>query len=187
MDEINIFKTSIFVTKLNINLKNILNFCYSYKKDTRVLSNLGGTQSSDLNINSPELKDLKYNILKSSNEIGKNIFQFNRDLNISNIWFNINKYKDSNSLHTHPFSILSGVFYVKTPKNCGELVFFNPVRISSFIENLNFNGYNPHNSTDTKITPQENILIIFPSWLEHYVKPNMSKQDRISFSFNLKF
>ena len=32
---------------------------------------------------------------------------------------------------------------------------------------------------------QAGILYIFPSWLDHYVSPNMSKQKRISISFNI--
>ena len=34
---------------------------------------------------------------------------------------------------------------------------------------------------------EENVLLLFPSWLKHYVNPNLSNEDRISLSFNTNF
>ena len=39
--------------------------------------------------------------------------------------------------------------------------------------------------THFKIFPQENMLLMFPSWLEHDVEPNKSKKERIAISFNI--
>ena len=33
--------------------------------------------------------------------------------------------------------------------------------------------------------PKEGSMLVFPSYLEHMVKPNESDEDRISVSFNL--
>jgi uncharacterized protein (TIGR02466 family) len=181
------FKTGIFFSELNIDLDELSKFCYSYDKDFRKKSNLSGIQSNDLDLNLPILRPLISDIYEISNHIAKSTYKLNKELIISNMWFNINKYKDANATHIHAFSVLSGVFYVKTPKNCGDLVFMNPMKISHFIEDYNFSEFNNYNSTSNSITPKENILIIFPSWLEHFVRPNMSENDRISFSFNLNF
>jgi uncharacterized protein (TIGR02466 family) len=35
-----------------------------------------------------------------------------------------------------------------------------------------------------EISPKENNIVLFPSWLEHYVSDNESDEDRISISFN---
>jgi hypothetical protein len=32
--------------------------------------------------------------------------------------------------------------------------------------------------------PEESKIIIFPSWMSHYVEPNENLEDRISISFN---
>ena len=36
-----------------------------------------------------------------------------------------------------------------------------------------------------EIYPQENMMLMFPSWLEHSVEPSKSKEERISISFNI--
>ena len=46
-------------------------------------------------------------------------------LQMSNLWFNINGYKDYNNLHDHQNSILSGAFYidVEEPDLMGNIEF----------------------------------------------------------------
>jgi len=184
---VDFFKTGIFFSELNLDLDELLKFCYSYNQDFVRRSNLSGIQSNDLDLNSPVFRPLLNHIYEISNHIAKSTYKINKELIISNMWFNINKYKDSNITHTHAFSFLSGVFYTKTPQNCGDLVFMNPMKISHFVKEYNFSEFNNYNSTSNYIVPKENTLIIFPSWLEHFVTPNMSENDRISFSFNLDF
>ena len=49
-------------------------------------------------------------------------------------------------------------------------------------------AWNPYNSATWKIPPTNNTLLLFPSWLNHTVDPNMNKKEkRISISFNLSF
>ena len=51
----------------------------------------------------------------------------------------------------------------------------------------NFDHFeNPANELEHYITPQENNIIIFPSWLMHAVDPSSSDDDRISLSFNIQ-
>ena len=33
----------------------------------------------------------------------------------------------------------------------------------------------------------EGLLIVFPSWLQHAVQPNMSEETRVSIAFNMGF
>ena len=40
-------------------------------------------------------------------------------------------------------------------------------------------------SDSASINPQEGLLVLFPSYIEHFVEPNQSSEDRISISFNL--
>ena len=49
----------------------------------------------------------------------------------------------------------------------------------------NVTDYNQQNSSFWSFEPQENVLFIFPSFLEHKVEPNMNETEkRISISFN---
>lgn len=44
---------------------------------------------------------------------------------------------------------------------------------------------NEFNSNSYRITPRDNMLILFPSYLPHRVEQNLSEKDRISVSFNI--
>ena len=146
---------------------------------------MGGFQSNDLNMKDPLLNHLINDILSNANFVAKNVLKINCKLSLSNVWININKFKDFNIVHKHPFSKLSGVFYVKIPKNSGDLIFVNETEIPCFIDHNNITEFNNYNSFKWSIKPEENVLYLFPSWLGHYVNPNLSKEKRISISFNL--
>ena len=47
------------------------------------------------------------------------------------MWCNINYYKDYNLQHEHfdAYNKLSGVYYVKAPKDCGKLQLYHPSRL----------------------------------------------------------
>ena len=106
---------------------------------------------------------------------------------MNSFWININRFKDYNQYHTHPGSLFSGVYYIKSLSNSGNIEFKHPA--SKSIEsywNEKISNINPSNSCVWEIEPVENRLLIFPSWLEHQVLPNVTQKDRISLSFNLK-
>jgi uncharacterized protein (TIGR02466 family) len=46
--------------------------------------------------------------------------------------------------------------------------------------------FNSVNSGYWYAEPKEGDLIMFPSWLRHYVEPSKSNEDRISIAFNLE-
>ena len=65
-------------------------------------------------------------------------------------------------------------------------MFCHPVMAHQYVINSEiidkFNGFN---STVMSVTPEVGKLIIFPSWLVHYVEPNLDDSDRISMAFNI--
>jgi uncharacterized protein (TIGR02466 family) len=187
METIELFKTPIFGIKLNENLKELLKFCVKTFKNKKgvIRSNVGGFHSNDLNIEEPVLHSLINNIKINSNFIIKNILKNKEEVDLTSIWFNINEYKDFNLPHNHPFSKISGVFYIKVPKNSGNIVFLNDSKIENYLIKEEIIEYNHYNSAKWFIKPEENILYLFPSWINHYVQPNLSNEKRISISFNL--
>ena len=187
---IHIFGVPIQKYNLKLNTFELIKYFYQLKKNNkgRKLTNEGGWQSNDLNLKVKELKllfeSLKDPILNFSKYCK---IKTNFNLKINNMWCNINKYKDYNSQHTHPSCLFSGVYYLKTPKNCGDLCFYNPYHQivydwqDSFIEE-----FNVFNSSIWKLPVKENTLYLFPSWAFHSVNPNLNKkEDRISISFNI--
>lgn len=189
----NLFSCPVLKTKLAFDNNKLKNYVLSLnKKDKgRKISNEGGWQSNNLIIsedNKSIFKPLLSDIIKYSQKYIEN-FELKKDkkYGISNMWANINKYKDNNSVHTHPFSLISGVYYIQSPENSGDIEFLHPddsigcYFIGNYYEKLNQN-----NSATWSITPENNDLILFPSFLKHKVNKNLNKKfNRISIAFNI--
>jgi len=187
MKIIELFKQFIIEIQLKEDLKKFLDFSIQIKKEKkgRLKSNLGGFQSDDLNKQEPLLFPFIKKIEFYSNTNINDLLKTNFNFFLDNIWININEFKDFNIPHIHPFSKISGVFYINVPKNSGNLIFINDTKIGNFINEKNIVAFNNYNSSSWSIKPKENTLYLFPSWLNHYVEPNLSKEKRISISFNL--
>ena len=184
-----IFKTSIWNTSLSLDLNSLnLEIKKIIEKDKgREISNEGGYQSNNI-----EYK--KYTHLSFLSKIIEiNVKEYKKSLGLKenfvldNMWINVNKYKDFNISHAHPNCSISGVFYIKCPKESGNIVFENSnANIMSSVWESDTDKYTLNTSSKWNITPQENLLLLFPAYLNHYVRPNMNKEERISLSFNIK-
>jgi len=182
----NIFSSYLSINNFKFDIKKykkeILNI--KMKSKGRVVSNYGGWQSDEFKTVSKNFTDLFNKINEHIKEIEKNLFLL-KELRLHSLWCNINGLGSFNRPHSHPGSVVSGVYYVSIPKNSGSIVFLNR-DLDSFY-NKNVKNYNEYNSTIWKINPKENECILFPSYLEHYVEPNLNKKERISISFNYGF
>jgi hypothetical protein len=96
--------------------------------------------------------------------------------NISVMWFIINKKGHSNAKHVHPPAWYTGVYYVKKPKNSGDIILHDPIPERSF-------EYTSH--TSSAMETNEGELILFPGWFQHSVGENMSNKERMVISFNI--
>ena len=80
------------------------------------------------------------------------------------------------TLHLHPLSLISGVYYVTTPDAASPFKIEDP-RMPLFMNS-------PARPHYLKIKPKAGDLILFESWLRHEVPPNRAKEKRLSVSFN---
>jgi|TARA_E500000178_G_scaffold308956_1_gene322946 uncharacterized protein (TIGR02466 family) len=182
-----IFRYDLYDVRLNFDLNRLQKFCFELQHNDqgRKKSNVGGWQSNDLHDEFEIIKNLREIITQHLNTFAR-YYKINKNLKLSNLWININEYKDSNMIHSHPNSVFSGVYYIKTPKDSGNLTFHNPYEdFTSAIYNDNVSGYDTKNSSIYYFEPQENMLLFFPSYMKHSVSPCMNKTEkRISISFN---
>ena len=104
---------------------------------------------------------------------------------LGNMWANINPPGGSNRAHQHPNSLWSGVYWIKTPKNCGHLKIDDPRSAAAMVRPKQKEGQLPSRLyRETHYEPIAGRCIMFPSWLMHCVDPNESNDTRISVSFN---
>ena len=178
----NLFSCPVDESKLELDAEAISIQCLNIKDKSKgvVKSNINGWQSSITN------DEIKNEIIRHVG-IFNNTLKIKKNLSVKNMWANINGYKDYNIEHTHPGAILSGVYYSQTESNSGDLIFIHPAKDSLIHDwdNREWQEYNQHNSLTWWFTPSVNKLFLFPSWLKHYVKPNLNNKERISISFNL--
>jgi len=104
---------------------------------------------------------------------------------LGNMWANINPPGGMNRAHQHPNSLWSGVYYIKAPKNCGDLKIDDPrASAAMFRPRQKAHKLPQRLYRETHYEPIDGRCIMFPSWLMHCVDPNQSNDIRISVSFN---
>lgn len=109
------------------------------------------------------------------------------DFYITQSWLNVTKPGESHQMHSHTNSIISGAFYIQT--DVGQTInCYDPNRRMKQTNVLHMERNRTNNFWSGDVLPfdvNKNMLILFPSWLDHGVKPN-EKQTKnvISISFN---
>ena len=108
------------------------------------------------------------------------------DLRI-NGWMNINPQGAFNAPHTHPGAQWSGVYYVSQPivedGNSGMIEFLDPRTDLPNWRILKADSFRPKR----KIRPKAGEIVLFPSYLMHWVYPNETDKERVTVAFNATF
>ena len=128
------FSTPVWASKID-NYKETNEDIYGYIKMLQsadnsgiIKSNVKGWHSRDFDLKSESPKKF-INLISS--EINNVINDMNWDINnqtikITNMWAIVNIGGASNSKHHHGNSALSAAYYVRAPKNSGDIVFYDP-------------------------------------------------------------
>ena len=200
-----IFPTPIWWVDLKIDISKMQNICYS------IANSMEGKSSSNrglLNYQSPDfmgeqivsdfdngnkvdefgllLKDIKRNAV----DCYKTFNPVSTELDFANVWVNINGKGGYNEVHTHPGCVLSGVYYVKSPKEGepGKICFHRDGMDGYVLHSLGVTDSASsalHASSTWSYPPTEGRLFLFPAWVSHGVRENETDEHRISISFNL--
>lgn len=178
-----------FMVEDNLVMDNdkIKKYCIGLKKKSsgRVISNLGGWQSDELKLAVPALQQLIEAVSGRLVDLNVALGFEPSNMRLSNYWININNTHDSNIPHCHPRSFFSAVYYVCGGEDKGDIVFINPFPcLDGLMISNTIKTYTVFNSIQWIHKPVTGKLLIFPSWLMHYVKPNNTNEDRISIAMN---
>ena len=185
IDSYTAWATPFYATKLeefigNYN-KSLIDYSYSLQKNNpqgRNKSNKEGWQSQILDPNSNELRPLCDKIFELCKNVKLNI----KTIKIPQIWININPKGGYNIVHQHGQYHISGTYYVKIPENSGYICHRDP-RPGAMT-----NGFFNDRFDDGEIRLTHNyegLLLIWPSFIDHFVLPNESDEDRITISFDI--
>jgi uncharacterized protein (TIGR02466 family) len=99
-------------------------------------------------------------------------------------WMNMNPTGGFNAPHTHPGAHWSGVYYVRQPRvesgNSGMIEFLDPRSDLPNWRLLQSRAFR----LKRKIRPEAGEIVIFPSYLVHWVYPNEAGGERVTIAFN---
>ena len=165
-------------------------------------SNKGGWQSNhDLNFEKLDIsKENHEEFIRLKKEIHQYLqiyhtevfrgmkFKKNVAQKLTDIWININEKYNYNEWHIHAYATLSGTYYIKHDGSIenGDISFRHPVNQLGVLhwQPDEIEACNTVTSGIVTNRPRSNMLLIFPSWLEHKVEANLKNDYRISLSFN---
>ena len=133
-------------------------------------------------------KNMKYSLL--SEKIVENTkkvfdtlsFEY-QGFQITDMWSNVLKPGETHRPHTHSNNILSGVYYVEAQQTSG--IIFSDPRPQAGVIQPDVTKQHLDNASVIKYDSATNRMILFPSWLQHYVPVNETKSNRISIAFNI--
>lgn len=107
-------------------------------------------------------------------------------------WPNVNRFGDYHDLHNHPHSWASGTYYVRVPR--GEdappgredrtpnaISFFDPRPQANMLAIRN----DPQVDPEHRVQPEAGQMLVWPAFLHHMVHVNLSREARLSISFNI--
>ncbi|MGA8258716.1 MAG: 2OG-Fe(II) oxygenase family protein [Arenicellales bacterium] len=107
-------------------------------------------------------------------------------------WANVNRLGDYHDPHNHPYAYLSGTYYVRVPQSRaplrnradvrpGCITFYDPRGAA----NMTAIKGDPQIEPELTVQPGPGTILMWPSFLMHFVHPNLSEEPRISISFNV--
>ena len=187
-----LFPTPVWTIQLE-NFRNMNEEMYTFIKESQVKdkkgikkSNNKGWHSKNFDMQEIQIQNFIKNISPSIEKVmtDMNWEKNKQSVKISNMWAIINIGGSTNSRHQHGNSTISGAYYVRAPKNCGDIVFYDPRPAPVFYYPTALSS-NLLNAQVNSITPKEGALILFPSYVDHSVNENLSNSERIVISFNV--
>jgi len=162
---------------------------WSKRDKSETKTNAGGGWHSPTSMNlQTEYKPLTKELFAMQYEIYKD-YGMELKPGLGNMWANINYPGSYNKQHIHPNSQWSGVYYVKVPKDSGNLYVEDPRPGPNILLPRRLNGLPRPLWRVVIYEAIEGQLIMFPGWLSHGVEINESKEKgekgwRVSVSFN---
>jgi len=186
-----LFPTPVFYGNVDGFVNDIINF------DSIDLSQFfdNNKQQKTFNsINQQILLEPKFSVLKQIIddcvfEYVFNQLKYPKDLSLDLVcsWLLLGYPGSETNSHLHTNSIFSGVFYLKSEEDSGDIFFSIPYHQMTYTTPTVTpypTEYNLYNSRSWKFSPKTNDILIFPSHLLHGVTENKSNEVRCALSFN---
>jgi uncharacterized protein (TIGR02466 family) len=183
-----IFSKPLYSKFTNIDTKKIVSmidedgFHDDYNNTEPGVANMSFISNSIHVLDDNKFKFLKDILMKEFYLYASDVMGYTNEFEITTSWFTMSTKGQSSKFHNHSNCMMSGVLYLQTSENSGNIIFenFNNERYS-----LDIKEYNVFNSPRWSLKPEDGQLVMFPSEVHHKIAENKSDTTRYSLAFNL--
>ena len=181
-----LFPTPLYSTKRDMDTSSLENNDIEDIIKEGMNKNIGNSSSNNNYIFDKKLKKIKQFCEQHIKIYVEQVINPKQKLNfyITQSWLNVTNPGGYHHTHSHSNSLISGVFYISNEED-DRIIFEHPNRKLLEMTSFEFETSNVWNTYVVTSPCETNTLLLFPSWLNHQVKPNdKATKDRISISFN---
>jgi len=187
-----LFPTPVYTTGIPAELSGIIPFLNAQAPNSGSdVANYGERSSNSYILNEPECVEVKKFVLEQVKEYAENIMLYDYDTwELSQSWVSRKQPGQHHMMHTHPNSLISGVFYYGEPSEQTPAIKFHKMQ-----GGINQQVLQPAVKPDKRsskfawkefaVNFAPGLLLLFPSYLFHSVPINESKTIRSSVAFNV--
>lgn len=181
-----LFPTTVFQTNIGRSFtKKEMKLVLEHETKTRD-NKFNVTSIDDSILEKNEMKNLKEFCVQSLNNYFYNVLKITdkTEIYMTQSWLNYTGKNQGHHGHSHPNSLVSGVFYFQT--DADDKIYFSDRNKPNIFSPLEFEmtGVTYSNSKSWWLPAITGTLYLFPSDLWHYVEFKQSEAKRISLSFN---
>jgi uncharacterized protein (TIGR02466 family) len=191
-DIIELFPTPVYATLLPQGLSTVVPWFYKQEMLSEEVdeANYGQRSKNSYILNEPQCNNLAYYILQRVNEYGKKLGYDYISYKFSQSWLTFKYPGQHHTMHSHPNSLISGVFYFGEPDSNIPAIKFHKIgggfnvsyikpKTKKTEDNLRYT------QDDFSVNFQPGLLLLFPSYLHHSVPVNNTDNVRCSLAFNI--
>jgi len=187
----NIFSVPIYHGKLDNWKKynrDLLPACQAVRKETEDMSELPwnchvwSTYAYDTELfKRPEFREISKAIAQYVRlYLDKRQWKQEVKILMTELWVNYQSKYQYQEYHDHRERLVSGIYYVDVPEGTPGIMMKTPLKAN--YDDLFFNEEAVQEVNHLNIETGD--ILLFPSWLDHGVKANMTDKHRVNISFN---
>lgn len=189
---LSLFPTPVYVTQLPDSLSQIIPWLTQQPMLSENVdsANYGERSKNAYLLDEPQAKELSENLLTHIKLFGNQLGYDYNEYRFGQSWLSFKQPGQHHTMHSHPNSLISGVFYF------GDIAEKTPaIKFHKTTVGLNVSTMRPKSVSDKRNLPfaQETfsieftpgLLVLFPSYLHHSVPQNETDKVRASVAFNV--
>ena len=187
-----LFPTPVFTTTIPLEYSKVVPWFYTQEMLSEEVDSLNyGERSKDAYIlDKPECLDLKAYLLTLTKTYGDMLGYDYESYRFGQSWLSYKHPGQHHSMHSHPNSLISGVFYFGEPAEKVPAIKFHKMigsMNSSYIspKKVNDKREKKYAWEEFRVEFIPGLLLLFPSFLHHSVPLNKSEKTRCSLAFNV--